>query len=63
MIQNVIVAVILVFVTVYVIRAIIKSFSKNEKASKCDGCGGCELKNQLKNNCSEKEIERKNQEK
>ena len=57
MIQNIIVAVILIFVAVYVIRAVIKSFSKNRKTNKCNGCTGCELANQLKNNCSQKDIE------
>ena len=57
MIQNIIVAVILIFVAGYVIRAVIKSFSKNRKVNKCDGCNGCELANQQENNCSQKDIE------
>ena len=62
MIQNIIVAIILIFIAVYLIRVIIQFFSKKHtKANKCDGCNGCELANQLKNNCSEKDIENKTQ--
>ncbi len=53
MLQNLIVAVILIAVGVYVIYGAIRFFwGKNKKPDKCDGCTGCDLSNQIKkNNC------------
>ena len=49
MTQNIIVAIILIFVAVYFIFAIKKYFSKSGTKHKCNGCSSCEHADSVKN--------------